>query len=139
MTFRFGNRLPTVHGPPAANELEGDLPWRPVTDSSLVADSYDAPNHLLIAARLSHGYDPAGNRTTLTNGTNVARFTINPNAPLSQVLIRTRPGLTNYYIYGPGLLYEITETATSTNTLTYHYDLRGSTIALTDQGGNVKE
>jgi RHS repeat-associated protein len=32
-------------------------------------------------------------------------------------------------------LYEITETATSTKTLTYHYDYRGSTVALTDSNG----
>ena len=53
--------------------------------------------------------------------------------------MRVRPGATTYYIYGPGLLYEITETATTTNTLTYHYDLRGSTIALTDSNGNVTD
>ena len=36
--------------------------------------------------------------------------------------MRIRPGVTNYYIYGAGLLYEITETAATTNMLTYHYD-----------------
>src|SRR5258707_4402837 len=49
--------------------------------------------------------------------------------------MRTSPGTTNYHIYALGLLYEIAETATSTNTLTYHYDLRGSTVALTDGNG----
>jgi RHS repeat-associated protein len=34
-------------------------------------------------------------------------------------------------------LYQITETAASTNTLTYHYDSRGSTIALTADNGLV--
>jgi RHS repeat-associated protein len=33
------------------------------------------------------------------------------------------------------LLYEITETATSTNTRTYHFDYRGSTVALTGDNG----
>ena len=47
--------------------------------------------------------------------------------------------MTNYYIYGPGLLYRITETASSTNTLTYHYDYRGSTVAITDGNGNVTD
>ena len=42
---------------------------------------------------------------------------VNPNAALSQVLMRVRPGVTNYYIHGLGLLYEITETATTTITL----------------------
>jgi RHS repeat-associated protein len=65
--------------------------------------------------------------------------TYTPNAKLPQVLMRVRTGATNYYIYGAGLLYEITETATTTNTLTYHYDVRGSTIALTDNNGNVTD
>jgi RHS repeat-associated protein len=48
-------------------------------------------------------------------------------------------GVTNYYIYGAGLLYQVTETATATNTLTYHYDYRGSTVALTDDSGNLTD
>jgi len=53
--------------------------------------------------------------------------------------MRIKNGVTNYYVYGAGLLYQVTETATSTNTLTYHYDYRGSTIALTDGNGNVTD
>jgi len=55
------------------------------------------------------------------------------------VLMRIKNGVTNYYIYGAGLLYQVTETATATNTLSYHYDCRGSTIALTDDNGNVTD
>ena len=64
---------------------------------------------------------------------------INPNAALSQVLMRVQNGVTNYYVYGAGLLYQVTETATATNMLTYHYDYRGSTVALTDANGNVTD
>ena len=53
--------------------------------------------------------------------------------------MRIKNGVTNYYIYGVGLLYEVTETATATNTFTYHFDYRGSTIALTDGSGNVTD
>ena len=49
--------------------------------------------------------------------------------------MRIKNGVTNYYVYGAGLLYQVTETATATNTLTYHYDYRGSTVALTDSTG----
>jgi RHS repeat-associated protein len=45
-------------------------------------------------------------------------------------------GTTNYYIYGAGLLYEIDETASTTNTAFYHFDCRGSTVTLTDGYGN---
>lgn len=53
--------------------------------------------------------------------------------------MRIKNGVTNYYIYGAGLLYEVTETSTVTNTRTYHYDYRGSTIALTDNNGLVTD
>jgi YD repeat-containing protein len=102
--------------------------------------TYDARNRLVgttSTSSLTYGYDPAGHRTAITNGAEVTRLVVNPNAPLSQVLMRTKAGVTNYYIYGVGLLYEITETATSTNTLTYHYDYRGSTVALSGDNGVI--
>ena len=43
---------------------------------------------------------------------------------------------TNYYVYGLGLLYEVDA---SENTKTYHYDYRGSTVALSDDSGNVTD
>jgi len=64
---------------------------------------------------------------------------VNPNAALPQVLMRIKNGITNYYIYGAGLLYQITEAATGTNTLTYHYDYRGSTVALSGDNGLVTD
>jgi RHS repeat-associated protein len=111
----------------------------PLTNNALTTYTYDARNRLSAVGNLQYGYDPAGNRIAMTNGASVTRFVMDPNAKLSQALMRVRTGVTNYYIYGPGLLYQITETATTTNTLTYHYDLRGSTIALTDNNGNVTD
>ena len=72
------------------------------------------------------------NEITAKDNATVSRFVVNPNAPPSQVLIRTRPGVTNYYVYGLGLLCEVTETATNSYARYYHYDYRGSTVALTD-------
>ena len=53
--------------------------------------------------------------------------------------MRIKNGVTNYYVYGAGLLYQVTESAMTTNTLTYHYDYRGSTVALSDNNGNVSD
>ncbi len=139
MTFDDDNRLATFNGLNVTNDLDGNLTYGPLTNSSFFTCTYDARNRLLDVDGLTYGYDPAGNRVAITNGANVTRLVVNPNAALSQVLMRVRGGVTNYYIYGLGLQYEITETATSTNTLTYHYDFRGSTVALTDQNGNVTD
>jgi len=88
---------------------------------------------------VTNAYDALDNRVGQTQGTNVTTFVINPNTGLPQVLMRIKNGVTDYYIYGPGLLYQITETVAATNTLTYHYDYRGSTVALTDDSGNVAD
>jgi RHS repeat-associated protein len=53
--------------------------------------------------------------------------------------MRIKNGVTNYYVYGLGLIYEEDDTTTSTTTLTYHFDYRGSTVALTDGNGNVTD
>jgi RHS repeat-associated protein len=139
MTFDDDNRIATFNSQTVTHDLDGNMTSGPLTNDTFATYGYDARNRLLAVGGLQYGYDAAGNRTALTNGANVTRFVINPNAPLSQVLLRVRPGVTNYYIHGLGLLYEITETATSTNTLTYHYDYRGSTVALTDDTGNVTD
>jgi len=68
-----------------------------------------------------------------------SRFVVNPNAALSQVLMRICPGVTNYYVYGLGLLYEVTETATNSYARYYHYDYRGSTVALTDHESRITD
>jgi RHS repeat-associated protein len=94
---------------------------------------------LLNAGGVTNAYDAMNDRVGITYGTNSVSYVVNPNAKLPQVLMRIKNGVTNYYVYGAGLLYQITETATSTNTLTYHYDYRGSTVALTDGNGNVTD
>lgn len=139
MTFDDDNRIATFNGQLLGYDLDGNLTNGPLNSSSLVAYSFDARNRLTAVGGLSYAYDPAGNRIALTNGTSFAKFVVNPNAKLPQVLVRIQSGVTNYYIYGAGLLYQITETATSTNTLTYHFDLRGSTVALTDGSGNITD
>ena len=64
----------------------------------------------------------------MTNGSIVTAFVINPQG--SQTLMRIKNGVTNYYIYGAGLVYEIDETAATTNTAFYHTDSRGTTVVL---------
>ena len=145
MTYNDDNQIATFRGPTMGSasavgyDADGNLTSGPLTNDTFVSYAYDARNRLLSAGGLSYGYDLAGNRTAITNGSMVTKFVANPNANLPQMLMRVRTGVTNYYIYGPGLLYEIAETATTTRTLTYHYDLRGSTIALTDSNGNVTD
>ncbi len=139
MTYDADNRLASVDGNNVTMDTDGNLTSGPLTNDTFAAYSYDARNRLLNAGGVTNAYDPAGNRIGIAYGTNSINYIINPNSKLPQTLMRIKNGVTNYYVYGVGLLYQVTETATVTNTLTYHYDYRGSTVALTDGNGNVTD
>ncbi len=139
MTFNADNSINTFNGQSVGYDLDGNMTSGPLTNNTFITYNYDARNRLASVGGLSYGYDPAGNRIATTNGSTVTRFVVNPNARLPQVLMRMQGSATNYYIYGGGLLYQITETSSATNTLTYHFDLRGSTVALTDASGNITD
>ena len=139
MTYDDDNRIATFNGQNVSHDSDGNMTYGPGTNNSFLTYTYDARNRLSSAGGVSYAYDAAGNRVATTNGGTVTKFVINPNAALSQVLMRIKPGVTNYYIYGLGLLYEVTETGTSTSTATYHYDYRGSTVAITDGNANISD
>ena len=139
MTYDDDNRLATFNSLSVYSDADGNLTNAPLTNSTFVSYAYDARNRLLNAGGVTNVYDAMNNRIGQINGTNTTIFVVNPNAKLPQVLMRIQNGVTNYYIYGSGLLYQVTETATATNTLTYHYDYRGSTIALSADNGLVTD
>ena len=139
MTYDDDNRLSKVNGNSVTVDLNGNLFSGPLTNDTFANYIFDARNRLLNVGGVTNAYDAMNNRIGQTNGTNATAFVVNPIAALPQVLMRIKNGVTTYYIYGVGLLYQVTETATTTNTLTYHYDYRGSTVALTDGNGNVTD
>ncbi len=63
-------------------------------------------------------------------------YNVNPEAVLSQVLFSaTEQDNQCWYIYVLGLIGQ--EDSTRNYLLTYHFDLRGSTVALTGNSGQV--
>ncbi|MDR3562927.1 MAG: RHS repeat-associated core domain-containing protein [Negativicutes bacterium] len=139
MTYDTDNRLKTVDGNNVVMDDDGNLTSGPLTNDTAATYVYDARNRLTSVGGVTNIYDSSGNRIGLNYGTNRTVFVVNPNAALPEVLMRIKNGATNYYVYGPGLLYQVTETATRTNTLTYHYDYRGSTVALSADSGLVTD
>ena len=138
MTYNDDNELSTVDGSPVTEDNDGNLTYGPLTnDNNFVSFAFDARNRLLNAGGVTNIYDAMNNRIGQTYGTNSVAYMVNPNATLPQVLMSIKNGVTNYYVYGAGLLYQVTETPSGEKTLTYHYDYRGSTIALTDDSGVV--
>ena len=142
MTYDEDNRLASVNGSSVTSDLDGNLTYAPLTNGAFAAQTFDPRNRLSNVGGTSlttNTYDALNNRIGIASGTNTTTFVVNPNAMLPQVLLRIKNGVTNYYIYGGGLLYQITETATATNTRTYHFDYRGSTIALSADSGLVTD
>jgi len=135
MNYDVDDRLATFNGTNVTVDADGNLTYGPLTNGAFGTFTYDARNELTSAGGVAYGYDPAGNRTSLTNGSVVTTFVVNSQG--SQVLMRIKNATTNFYVYGAaGLVYEIDETATTTNMLFYHFDTRGSTIVLTDKNGS---
>ena len=139
MTFDDDNRLKTVNGQNVTNDVDGNMTWGPLPGGAFTNYTFDARNRLTGTGGLTYGYDATGNRISVTNGGNTTQYVVNPNAALPQVLMRTKGSVTTYYVYGAGLLYEVSETTTTTNVATYHFDSRGSTVALTDANGSVTD
>jgi RHS repeat-associated protein len=139
MSYDADNALATYGGQAVARDANGNMTSGPLTNNTFAAYAYDARNRLTGAAGVAYTYDPAGNRVAIANNGATTRLVVNPNAALSQVLMRVQNGVTTYYVHGLGLLYEVTPNGGTSKVLTYHYDYRGSTVALTDDGGNVTD
>ena len=139
MTYDDDNRLLTVNGSSVTSDSDGNLTYAPLTNGTSVTQTFDSRNRLTSSSGVTNFYDALNNRISQSVGTNTMMYVVNPNAKMPQVLMRIKNSVTNYYIYGLGLLYQITETTNATNTLTYHYDYRGSTIALTTDSGLVTD
>ena len=124
-------------------DLDGNMISGPLNTDTFVTYGYDARNRLTSVGGVSYTYDSEGNRLTMTvSGQQPTTFT---NDASGNVLIRTRPdGTKTYYVYGPGLLYDVGMNANGTEVTpnvrhTYHYDMRGSTVALTDTSGQITD
>jgi len=139
MKYDADNALTNYAAQTVTNDANGNLTFGPLTNGTFAKIAYDVRNRLMAAGGFTNAYDPAGNRVAITNGASVMRFVVNPNAALSQVLMRVKGGVTNYYVYGLGLLYEVTPASGTNRVLTYHFDYRGSTVAITDTNGAVTD
>ncbi len=131
------NRLTDANG--IANKFS---PNGNMTDKGNSRYNYDYENRLIqtviggITTR--YQYDGLGDRYTRTRGGVTTRFILDTNTRLTNLLAETDAGnkITAYNIYGLGLIARIRPNGSASY---YHYDSRGSTIALTDSSGTVTD
>lgn len=137
MTYGPDNRLATANGQAVTYDADGNMTSGPMNGASS-AYSFDARSRLTGVGSSSYVYDAQGNRVSATNAGVTTRYVVDPNAALPRVLMEADAAGTPiaYYVYGIGLISK--ESATGTYQ-TYHYDLRGSTLKLTDSTGSVTD
>ena len=104
--------------------------------------SYDYENRLtqtvFAGSTSTYQYDGDGNRMDVNRAGLETRYILDRNSSLSQVLAETDSGgtITAYYVYGLGLISRIDSGG---NARYYHFDSRGSTVALTDAAGQITD
>ncbi|WP_177428372.1 RHS repeat-associated core domain-containing protein [Candidatus Venteria ishoeyi] len=134
MSYGDGNRLTAYNGMAVSFDADGNMTDGPLNGGM---DSYvfDSRNRLIKTGDTStYRYDAENQRIAVDNGNGETRYAINPLPALSQTLVRAAPdGTQTYYVYGLGLLGEESNGAYRA----YHFDLRGSTVALSDAAGKV--
>ncbi|NJO16764.1 MAG: RHS repeat-associated core domain-containing protein [Thioploca sp.] len=130
MTYTVANQLATYNGQAVRFDADGNLTLGPVL-GQMAELQFDSRNRLVQAGGVSYRYDAENQRV----GVNGASYVVNSQPVLSQVLVKEENGKETFYVYGLGLLGEESEEGYSS----YHFDFRGSTVALTNERGEVVE
>jgi RHS repeat-associated protein len=137
MSYNADNQLVTWGGQSIAHDPDGNMTTGPnPLGMSLASYSYDARNRLTAALGTTYTYDSDGQRVGKTQGTVATTYAVDVGSPLSKVLVRTKNGVSTRYVWGLGLIYEVSSSGATT---TYHHDATGSTLALTDSSAKVIE
>jgi RHS repeat-associated protein len=137
VSYDQNNRLTAYNGINLAYDADGNMTTGVVggVSSSL---TYDSGNRLVQAGGITYTYDALDNRISETVSGKMTTFVYDDSSSdLSRLLVSTDSnGQSTYYIYGIGLLGE---QGSSGNYLMYHYDLRGSTTAITNKQNTVTD
>ncbi|WP_066502016.1 RHS repeat-associated core domain-containing protein [Abyssisolibacter fermentans] len=137
MTYTADNKLEAWGNQEIIYDADGNMISGPL-QGQMQQFEYDSQNRLTSTGDISYGYNAENIRTSLVNQKTgeTIYYVVNPHSYYSQVLMETddNGNVINYYVYGLGLLGQENVEG---EYKTYHYDRRGSTVALTDETGKV--
>lgn len=135
LEYGNSNELTGLNYLAAQVDNDGNLEKYTLNGKKYVA-TYDSKNQLISYGDTKYGYDSEGNRVRLEDkGIETVYVVDNDSSKYSQVLVETTVNkgkeTSKYHIYGNGLIgsYEDGEF------LTNHYDLRGSTVSVSNSEG----
>ena len=128
--YDTNNRLTTFKGSSVSYDMDGNM----LSNGSLTC-TYDSANRLITAGGHTYTYNAEDVRIRNLCEDEDTTYTYNTNAKLSMLLMKTTNGVVTKYVYGKGLIGEEVSGAFKT----YHFDFRGSTIAITNASGNITD
>jgi RHS repeat-associated protein len=132
-TYNAANQIQAAGAAAFTSDKNGNLTSR-IEPSGTTTYAYDAHDRLTAvgaAGASAYTYDGVGTRVARNVNGTVRRFVVDPQPTLSQVLMETDATGTPLarYVYGVGLVARVNPAG---DVLTYHFDPRGSTVAMTD-------
>ena len=128
--YDTNNRLIVFNGNSVSYDMDGNM-----LNNGVQGFTYDSANRLITAGGHTYTYNAEDVRIRNLCTEEDTTYTYNTNAKLSMLLMKTTDGVVTKYVCGKGLIGEEVSGAFKT----YHFDCRGSTIAITDAAGNVTD
>lgn len=128
--YDVNNRLVIFKGQPVEYDADGNM----LTDGE-TAYVYDSANRLIKAGDHAYTYNAEDVRIRNRCIDFDTTYTYNTNCKLSQLLMKSTNGNITKYVYGLGLIAE----EKWGECKIYHFDYRGSTVALTRTNGAVTD
>ena len=128
--YDTNNRLITFNGNTVSYDMDGNM-----LSNGYINCEFDSGNRLISAGGHTYTYNAEDVRIRNLCAEEDTTYTYDTNCRLSQLLCKTTNGITTKYVYGRGLIGEEAGNVFKT----YHFDYRGSTIAITDASGNITD
>ena len=132
--YDINNRLTSIGGEAVSYDMDGNMTAAPLGEEAVTFE-YDSANRLMRAGVHEYTYNAEDLRIRSYDGEHETEYTYNPQAKLSQLLMKTTGETVTKYVYGLGLIGE--EVGGSFKT--YHFDYRGSTVAVTSENGSITD
>ncbi len=132
--YDINNRLTMYNCQAVSYDMDGNM-LSCKLDGNTVSFAYDSANRLISAGGHTYTYNAEDVRIRNLCADEDTTYTYNTNCKLSQLLMKTTGGVVTKYVYGRGLIGEEVNNAFKT----YHFDCRGSTIAITDANCSITD
>ncbi len=132
--YDVNNRLTEYDGNAVTYDEDGNM-LSATLNGEESAFSFDSSNRLTSAGGHIYTYDAENVRIRNLCADADTAYVYNTNCKLSQLLMKSTNGITTKYVYGLGLIGE----EKCGEFKTYHFDYRGSTVAITDANSTITD